>query len=407
MGVAGHPYSARVVDAFRAAIRSNPLVFDALLAASLMSLGLVTLLAGARDVGSYDTFSVALLLLQPLPLVVRRVFPVGVLVVTLAMTLVHAFFALEDLSSGLPVLIAVFTVAESYPRRRSVPWALVTAIGFFALIAIRGGIPAALGSVIQTQLAVLAAWTLGAWARERQAYIGLVEERAALAERTREERAERAVAEERERIAREMHDVVTHHVSVMVIQAGAAERAMERRPAEARGAVAAIAATGRQALADMRTMLGILGPPRRGTDAVADAPEPMPGLDRLGELIESVRAAGLPVELTVSGERRRLDPGVELSAYRIIQEALTNTLRHAHASQVAVRVRLVGDALTIDVTDDGCGPGRTSPDHPVGHGLVGMRERAALYGGTLAVGAGPDGGYRVTASLGTHPEPVT
>lgn len=386
------------MDAFRAAFRSNPLIFDALLAASLMSLGLVTLLAGARDVGSYDPLSVALLLLQPLPLVVRRVFPIGVLVVTLAMTLVHAFFALEDLSSGLPVLIAVFTVAESYPRRRSVPWALVTAIGFFTLIAIRGGIPAALGSVIQTQLAVLAAWTLGAWARERQAYIGLVEERAAQAERTREERAERAVAEERERIAREMHDVVTHHVSVIVIQAGAAERALERRPADARQAVAAIAATGRQALADMRTMLGILGPPRGGTDVEGDAPEPMPGLDRLGELIESVRAAGLPVELTVSGERRRLHPGVELSAYRIIQEALTNTLKHADGARSHVSVRYGADALEIRVEDEGGAGAGALAGAGQGRGIIGMRERVAMFGGDFEAGPSPTG-FRVAARL--------
>ena len=387
-----------VVDAFRAAFRTNPLIFDALLAVSLMALGVVTLVAGARDVGSYDPLSVGLLLLQPLPLVVRRVVPITVLAVTLAMTLAHAFLALEDLSSGLPVLISVFTVAESYPRRRSGPAALTVGVAFFALIAIRGGIPVALGSVIQTELAVLAAWTLGTWARERQAYIGTVEERAALAERTREAEAQRAVAEERERIAREMHDVVTHHVSVIVIQAGAAERALERRPEDARGAVAAIAKTGRQALADMRTMLGILGPVRGRASDGSDAPEPMPGLDRLGELIESVRAAGLPVELSVSGERRQLHPGVELSAYRIIQEALTNTLKHAHGGRSHVTVRYGPADLELRVDDEGGSGSRDIAAAGHGRGLIGMRERVAMFGGDFEAGPSPTG-FRVAARL--------
>lgn len=385
------------MDAFRAALRSNPLIFDALLAASLVALALVSLLAGARDVGSYDSLSVALLLLQPVPLVLRRVMPITVLLVTLGMTLAHALFAVEDLSSGLAVLIATFTVAESYPRRRSAPLAILVGVAFFLLIASRGGIPAALGSVIQTELAVLAAWTLGAWARERQAYIGVVEDRAALAERTRADEARRAVAEERERIAREMHDVVAHHVSVIVIQAGAAERALDRRPEDARQAVAAIAETGRQALADMRTMIGILGP-SPGGGAEGDAPEPMPGLDRLGELIESVRAAGLPVELEISGERRPLDPVVELSAHRIIQEALTNTLKHATGARSRVAVRFGTDELELHVEDEAGAGGGDLADAGHGRGLIGMRERVAMLGGDFEAGPTPTG-FRVGARL--------
>jgi signal transduction histidine kinase len=383
------------VNAFRAAFRSNPLIFDSLLAAALIALGLITLVAGARDIGSYDPFSVALLLLTPLPLVVRRMFPMAVLLITLAMTLAHALLAAEDLSSGLPVLISVFTVGESYPRRRSVPLALVTGVAFFSLYLVRGVIPVALGSVIQTELAVLAAWTLGTWARERQAYIGIVEERAALAERSREEEARRAVREERERIAREMHDIVTHHVSVIAIQAGAAERALERRPEEARQAVSAIATTARQALGDMRTMLGVLGSaPAAGSEGT----EPMPSLDRLGELIESVRAAGLPVELAVSGERRPLDPGVELSAYRIVQEALTNTLKHARGARSLVTVTYGPAALELNVEDHGGAGDGDLADSGQGRGLIGMRERAALYGGELE--AGPSAtGFRVRARL--------
>lgn len=384
------------MNAFRAAFRTNPLIFDSLLAAALVALGVITLVAGARDIGSYDPFSVALLLLTPLPLIVRRIFPITVLLLTLGMTLAHALLAVEDLSSGLPVLISVFTVGESYPRRRSAPLAILTGVAFFALLVVRGAIPVALGSAIQTELAVLAAWTLGAWARERQEYIGIVEERAAFAERSREEEASRAVRDERQRIAREMHDIVTHHVSVIAIQAGAAERALERRPEDARHAVTAIASTARQALADMRTMLGVLGPATAGTDG--DAPEPMPGLDRLGELIESVRAAGLPVELAVSGERRPLDPGVELSAYRIIQEALTNTLKHASGARSLVAVSYGPSDLELTVEDEGGTEARDLADAGQGRGLIGMRERVAMFGGEFD--AGPSAtGFRVRARL--------
>jgi signal transduction histidine kinase len=282
-----------------------------------------------------------------------------------------------------------------------VPLAILTGVAIFALYLVRGVIPVALGSVIQTELAVLAAWTLGTWARERQAYIGVVEERATLAEQSREEEARRAVRDERERIAREMHDIVTHHVSVIAIQAGAAERALERRPEDARQAVTAIGTTARQALGDMRTMLGVLGP----SPAVADgeaAPEPMPGLDRLGELLESVRAAGLPVELSVRGERRRLDPGVELSAYRIIQEALTNTLKHAHGARSTVAVEYGPTDLELRVEDAGGSGAGDLADAGQGRGLIGMRERAAMFGGELEAGPSPTG-FRVRARLPLAP----
>lgn len=387
------------MDALRAALRTNPLVFDALLALALAMLAVVTILAGARDIGSYDPLSLALLFLQSLPLVLRRVFPIPIFLVTLAATLGHAWLAADSLSSGIGALIALFTVSESHPRRRSIPAAVLAGGSLALLIAVRGGIPASLGSLVQTVIAALAAWTLGAWARERRAYIGSVESRAELAERTRDAEARRAVTEERERIARELHDVVTHHVSVMVIQAGAAERALERHPDEARTAIGAVAATGRQALADMRRMLGVLGPGSIGATSGTDVPEPMPSLDRLGELLESVHAAGLPVELTVSGERRRLHPGVELSAYRIIQEALTNTLKHTSGARARVTVRYGATTLEVSVSDDGgAGHDNLAEAESGGRGLIGMRERVTLFGGSLD--ARPVGsGFLVDATL--------
>jgi signal transduction histidine kinase len=387
------------VTALRARLDSNPLLVDALLALSLTSLSIVTLLGGARDIGSYHPSSIALLFLQTIPLVARRIAPLPIFLLTATATVVHALLAEGPLNTTLGSFIALFSVAEAYGRRRSAVLALTYAAVLAALIASRGGVPRALSALIQTELAVLVAWTLGTWARERRAYLGSVEDRAARAEREREVRAQRAVSEERERIARELHDVVTHHVSVIVIQAGAARRALERRPDDVREAIDAIDATGRQALADMRRMLGILGT-ATDTDTSRDGAtlEPMPGMERLGPLLESVRAAGLPVELSIEGDRRPLDPGVELSAYRIIQEALTNTLKHAGGGRARVDVRYEPFALEVHVADEGGRGGGDLSAEGAGRGLIGMRERVAMFGGTLEAGPG-GGGFRVAARL--------
>jgi signal transduction histidine kinase len=383
------------VRALRARLANDPLAADGLLALGLTALSIATLLAGARDIGQLDPTSIALLLLQTLPLVARRRAPLAVLVVTATATVVQAFSAVGSFNATYGSLIALFTVAERIDRRTSAAAAIAVGVAFSAVIAIRGGLPGALGGLVQTVLTVTVAWVLGTWSRERRAYIGTVEDRAARAEAEREDRAKAAVAEERERIARELHDVVTHHVSVIVIQAGAARRALDKRPDDVREAVDAIDATGRQALADMRRMLGILG----ASDADGDGLEPMPGLDSLGRLIESVRAAGLPVELSIEGDARRLEPGVELSAYRIIQEALTNTLKHAHGARARVTVTYQPGALEVHVADEGGrGTARIAPADDGGRGLVGMRERVALFGGTLEAGPA-DGGFRIAARL--------
>jgi signal transduction histidine kinase len=379
-------------------VAANPLLVDGLIAAGLTALSVVTLAAGARDIGSYSESSIALLLLQTVPLVVRRVAPIPVFVVTAAATLLHALQAQDTLNTTLGSLIALFTVGEYAERRVSLTAYAVLALAMGALIAVRGGLPQALGGLVQTELALLACWVLGSWARERRAYVGTVEDRAARADRERAAQAERAVGQERQRIARELHDVVTHHVSVIVIQAGAALRALERRPVDAREAVEAIDSTARLALADMRRMLGILGTP--AITAAEDAsPEPMPGLDRLGELLEAVRAAGLPVELAIDGTPRPLEPGVELSAYRIVQEALTNTLKHAAGARARVDVRYEPDTLEVRVADrGGQGGAALGALEPGGRGLIGMRERVAMFGGALDAGPS-DGGFRVVARL--------
>jgi signal transduction histidine kinase len=225
------------------------------------------------------------------------------------------------------------------------------------------------------------------------------------------------VAEERGRIARELHDVVAHSVSVMVVQAGAARRTMAASPDQATTALGQIESTGRQALVELRRLLGLLRDGDRGDGA---ALTPQPGLEHLESLAAAAREAGLPVEVTVEGEPRPLPAGVDLSAYRIVQEALTNSLKHAGPARARVRVCYGREALEVQVTDDGRGersaarageglvvvtigpdgvlelPGRRDGG---GHGLIGMRERVALFGGTLEAGADPGGGYRVAARL--------
>jgi signal transduction histidine kinase len=253
------------------------------------------------------------------------------------------------------------------------------------------GLPAGFQAFIQTEIFFVAAWFVGDAVRIRRLYMRALEEQARLEARGRAEQARRAILEERERIARELHDAVTHHVSVIVIQAGGALRALDKRPDESRTALEAIDATARTALTDMRRMLGILGEGGRQ--------EPMPGLDRLGELIEQVRGAGLAVELSVQGAPRRLDPGLELSAFRIIQEGLTNSLKHAGGGRAHVTVRYEPDSLEISI-DDERGAGGAAPVEPAheGRGLVGMRERVAMFRGSFAAQPTPSG-FRVTARL--------
>jgi signal transduction histidine kinase len=408
--VAG-PQSSPQTSVPRSRLERNPLLVDTLIALGLTAVSIVTIAGGARDFGRIEPVSLVLILLQTLPLAFRRVAPVPVFLITMSALIGQGLFVESTFNSSLGGLVALFTVAEQCDRRTGIVAALASTAAITTLILVKVGVPAGLSGLVQSLLTVFVVWLVGTWAQERRRYIGSVEERAARAERERETRAALAVAEERERIARELHDVVSHHVSVIVIQAGAALRAMDRRPADARTALEAIDASGRRAMTDMRRMLGILGGGQPGTGSPGDdataatadgALAPVPGLDRLGELLEHVRATGQRVELTVTGDARPLDPGVELTAYRIVQEALTNSLKHAPDGYVSVAIRYEPAALEIEVVDDG-GSGRTAERSLAhvgepGRGLIGMVERAALFGGTLE--AGRHGrGFRVAAAI--------
>ena len=372
---------------------------DVAVALGLAALSLLPILSGSVALGSAGALTIALLLLESLPLVWRRRHPLVVMLVVVTATIVHIVIIPtgEALQAGLGVLVAIYTVGERLDRATSLGLTALTAAIVAVLFIGRGG-PDALQSLIQTDLILLVAWLVGDAARIRRLYTENLVEQARLVDRQREERTRRAVLEERERIARELHDVVAHHVSVIVIQAGGGLSAIATRPDDARSALQSIATTGRLALADMRRMLGVLGE--------AETQEPMPGLDRLDDLVTQVRMAGLPVELSVEGERRRLDPGLELSAYRIVQEALTNSLKHAQGGRAQVLVTFQPGLLVISIDDErGSGPrSAVEPDHE-GRGLVGMRERVAMLRGTLVAQPTMEG-FRVVASLPIEAAPA-
>lgn len=231
--------------------------------------------------------------------------------------------------------------------------------------------------------------------RDRQLRAEALAARAEALERTQELRARDAVAEERARIARELHDLVAHKVSLMVVQAGAERHALPPEQHSTREVLASIELAGRQALTEARHLLGIL---RRGGDR--EELEPQPSVDQLGKLVEQVERAGLPVQLALEGERMPLPPGVDLCAYRLVQEGLTNALKHAGATRADVLLRFGPRALDVHVRDDGRGRAPTNGGGAgTGHGLIGMRERVALYGGELNVGPRDGGGFEIQAHI--------
>jgi MYXO-CTERM domain-containing protein len=324
----------------------------------------------------------ALLLGAGLVLVWRRRWPmatsvgVGILIVT------YGVAELPDPPVYAAIVLSLATVAALSRRVQTI--AVLCAFVSSTIVAVVLSADSGPDDWYSVFVPALAALALGAAYRERLA----------AAARGRQAEVDAALAGERQRIARELHDVVAHHVSVMVVQAEAGAA-----PAEARGdagAVAAfdgISATGRQAMVELRRLLDVL------RDDTRTGTEPQPGIDRLADLVERVRSAGLPVELAVAGEPRPVDDGVDVSAYRIVQEALTNVVRHAPAATARIDVVWSDEVLELVVADDGPGPPAWPDPGTTGRGLVGIRERVALLDGELDLGPGPGGGFRVAARL--------
>jgi len=361
---------------------------------AILTLALAALAEGEAIAGQLTgprTASIPLGLAMALPLAARRRAPLLVLVAVMG-----AFAAQDaagvklqdnDLASVLVVLVAVYSVAAYAPPRAALAGAALTYL-VLALTALRG-LTGLLWALILVGGSSAAAWTL----RTRRQEANAAREHARRVEDEHEARLMSATAEERSRIARELHDVVTHAVSVMVVQAGAGQQTLPADAAETRAALEQIQSTGRQALRELRRLLGVL----RTTELQPLAPQP--GLDDLEPLVASAVAAGTPVELTVAGAPPPLPAGLDLTAFRIVQEALTNVLKHAPGRSAAVRITYRPDAVELEITNDAS----QQRVNGVGHGLIGMRERAALYGGTLEAGLATGGRFRVRARLPLEP----
>jgi signal transduction histidine kinase len=321
-------------------------------------------------------------------LLVRRARPLlCVAVVCGAMTLEFAIFgSAEGFGVAVPTVLAAYAVASMEERRRAlVGLVIVVAFGvcWSAFDPVNTHVRQYVAALVWTVLYV-AAWLLGAYLRARRLYVAQLV-------REREEKAATAVAEERARIARELHDVLGHSVSVMTVQASAVRRLLRPGQDKERTALEAVETTGREALTEMRRMVHVL---RRADDAPDLAPPP--SLANLERLLDGFRRAGLAVELCADSPPAPLSAGLDSAAYRVIQEALTNTLKHAGAKRVVVELRHTRDALHINIRDDGIG---LPTDFVPGNGLVGMRERVEIFGGTLATGQGGAGGFEICAEL--------
>jgi signal transduction histidine kinase len=384
-------------------LRAHPLAVDALLALGV----LVCMVAGsfvdphgeAGPTWSAHTpaaLSLTLMVLSAAALVLRRRNPMAVLAATAALSLVELVTADPRAPVAMSAVVALYTVASTTDRPTTWRVGLLTMTVLTGAAMHAGPLPwyaqENLGLFAWTGMAAAA----GDAVRSRRAFVHAIRERAERAERTREEEARRRVAEERLRIARDLHDVVAHHIALVNVQAGVAAHVMDKRPDQAREALAHVREASRCALNELRATVGLL---RQSGDPEAPT-EPAPGLARLEELADTFRHAGLPVEVARADHGAALPAAVDLAAYRVIQEALTNVQKHAgHEAKAEVSVVRVGQNMEITVLDDGTGEDAAPDDGHGGHGLLGMRERVTALGGALTAGPRYGGGFRVHAML--------
>jgi signal transduction histidine kinase len=408
-------------------IQRHPKLIDSIPALVLLLIGTAALIASNASGVLGKLLAAPLIVAAIVPLIFRRRWPRG----TFAVAAVAGFLSFFSLAAAfnaadVAYLIYLYTVAAYCQRRWSIPAMGLTYVGAliqFGLLHLyndaqpcdempdpsrrklcsQGVAPyntadhvnwVTFGFVAVFIAGLVGlAWVAGDSMRYRRAYYVRLEDRAQRLERERDAQAQIAAAAERARIARELHDVVAHNVSVMVVQADGASYALDQDPEAARKALLAISQTGRTALTEMRRMLGVL---RSADDAGTYVPQP--GIEQLGDLLEQVRSSGLPVSLKVEGVPREMPTGLALAVYRIVQESLTNTRKHG-GSQVRASVALIytDDCLVLRIIDNGRGAG--APGDGMGHGLVGMRERVSVFGGTLVTGPHVSGGYAVEAIL--------
>jgi signal transduction histidine kinase len=356
--------------------------------------------ASAVHLSPVPSLAMAGVVLTTAPLAFRRTYPTSAFCVILL-----AVIATNRYSTAVTIAAALFAAYFAVVYSKNRPAALGCLVAGVAVVTfdypkIGPQIPARLTPILVLLPTVALGYMMRMW-RQRA---GESAARLRQAEAEHGELTRRAVEEERARIAAELHDVVTHNVSVMVVQAGAGRRVLDRSPGDAREAMEAIEASGRTAMTELRHLLGLLAPPAGPEpDALADqgALRPQPGLDEVPAMAAGVRAAGLPVELSVTGTRRGLPPGADLAAYRVVQEALTNVIKHAAGARAKVRIEYRAHDLVIDVSN-GAGGSAGAADGS-GRGLIGLRERIAIYGGSLDVGPRAGGGWRVRATIPLEP----
>ena len=386
-----------VRDGLLAVIRRHPMLTDAALAAVVLAVAVPPV---STVTGRDQVLSLALVVALVVPLVWRRRAPFAVFLLMTALALAQ-FLTSQELTDDLALLVAFYTIAACQPPRRVLLAAAMLEAG--AVLVTSGTTRPLLVWAILSAL-VAAAGFLGYYARTRRAYLAALVDRAERLERERDQQAQFAAAAERVRIAREVHDIVAHNIAVMIALADGAAYTAEASPGQAASLMSQVSATGRSALTEMRRLLGVLHEPAAAGNA------PQPGLNDVEDLIATVRAAGLPTRLTVTGQPFPLPPTAQLALYRMIQEALTNTLKHAPGATAQVRLAYLPGGVELEVTDDGrpgaVAAGGESASLPgSGHGIAGMRERAALFGGEVSAGPRPGGGWRVHTMLPLDPEP--
>jgi signal transduction histidine kinase len=389
-------------------LRRHPKLVDGLLALLVLGFGLSAYGSWARHPAL-----IAVIVALAVPIVFRRQYPAAAFAAAVAVGVVQVVAFRFPTTADVSVLILLYSLAVSRPRRASAPGLAICVLGA-AVAAVRWQLPGdptawqVLFVMGLVSAPALLAWLAADSVRWRRGYYAALEEKAHRLERERDALAQVAAAAERARIARELHDIVAHHVSVMVVQADGAAFALESSPDKTREALGAISGTGRQALAEMRRLLGMLRSPSAGSQGPL-GPElaPVPGTSQLSALLEQTRTAGLPVTFRQEGTPvAGPADGADLAVYRVVQESLTNVRRHGGPGvSAAVTIRYTADGVTVSVTDDGRGAAAqpasangTAADG-TGHGLHGMRERVELYGGTVTAGPRAGGGYQVTATL--------
>jgi signal transduction histidine kinase len=379
-------------------LRANPWWFDSALALAAAGLNTAFFIFHPAVRGlprGRFVLGCGLVLLHTLPLAARRRFPLAVLATTVASGVAFTALDLAPDILWVAVPVAVYSVA-AYGDRWVALAGLAVAEAGLAVVQLTPGRTGA-NTWVGNMAFLAAAWLLGHFVGVRRLYVLQLEERTAELEQAREELARRAVTEERLRLARELHDVVAHAMSVIAVQSGVGAHVADTQPKEAAKALAAIEATSRAALKELRRLLGVL---RQADEPQGDL-APVPGLADLEGLLAEVGKAGLAVRLRVNGTRPPLPAGVDLSAYRIVQEALTNVVKHAGSARAQVTIGYRDLEVTVEIIDDGRGAVTPAGDGGAGtgQGLIGMRERVAAFGGDLEVGPGPDGGFRVAARL--------